>query len=146
MTPKRSREYTEYTDLRAHIQAYGDWVRISCSYHPTFVEYLKTLVPSGDRKWDPTNRTWDVRKTFLDVLRKLLDDVGFSVTLDLNERTASRPPQESTDWVKEVFKVCPPQHYAKLYRGLASSFHPDVGGSTDLMKRINIEYQKLTGG
>jgi hypothetical protein len=102
------------------------------------------MIPSSDREWNPEDKTWKIRRTHLESISKILKQCSFQTTVDTIDRAVRIV--EKTDWIKEIFSLCPPQHYAKLYKGMMSSFHPDVGGNNDIAKRINMEFQRLTGG
>lgn len=56
---------------------------------------------------------------------------------------ATPSPVGSTDWVKELFATVPKAHVQRVYRALASAFHPDVGGDAETMKRINAAYGRI---
>jgi len=131
--------------LRAELIPEGDWIRVISAYDPEYVESLKAWIPSSERRWSPHEYCWRVRATYKDALTNILKEHGFVI---VESRKSSSQPRSSptssepTDWVKAIFDVCPSQHLERLWRGLQNVFHPDIGGDTNIAKRINTEYQK----
>lgn len=118
-----------------------DWLRVYSPYSRNFVDYLKlNIAPQdrepifheseGKRRFD----CWRVRRTYLDDITKLLSD--FWPNEDIVSDLA-----EDSDWVDQLFAVVPDAKLDTVYRALASAFHPDVGGDTETMKRINLAYE-----
>ena len=44
---------------------------------------------------------------------------------------------QAPNWLTLAFRACAPDQRQKLYRQLATVFHPDSGGSEELMKALN---------
>jgi len=45
--------------------------------------------------------------------------------------------------IGEVLELCPAAARARLYKALAIAFHPDTGGSTDIMTELNAAKERL---
>jgi len=121
----------------------GDFVRVYSPYSPMFVEYLKANVPAVDR--EPVFREthdgrkrfshWKVNRIYLNDIVKLMND--FWPNEDIESDLV-----EDSDWIDEMFRVIPDNKVDFVYRALAQCLHPDVGGDEELMKRLNIAYQR----
>ena len=59
-------------------------------------------------------------------------------------------PSQSSDleavtdanWIEIIFEVIPDQHVKRVYKSLARTYHPDIGGTQEEITRINGAYQK----
>jgi hypothetical protein len=113
--------------------------RVTFPYHPGVVEGIKNIVPSHSRVYDPDQKAWFVASAYERIIRQLLEDVFITVETD-SERTA--PPRQatgSTDTyaVLHLLPTAPPELVESAYRCLSRLHHPDVGGNTTMMQRIN---------
>lgn len=119
-----------------------DFIRIYSPYSPVFVEYLKANVPVVDR--EPVFREvggkkkfdyWKVHRMYLNDIVKLINDCW-------PDQEIESDLVEDSDWIDEMFRVIPDNKVDFVYRALAQCLHPDVGGDEELMKRLNIAYQR----
>lgn len=97
------------------------------------------------RTWSKTDRCWRINTTFIDLCATSLSAAGCTVRIthpDGRPWTARQSPQprttpaSSSDWVAGVFRDVPDHHVARLRKSLLAVFHPDVGGSADITRRI----------
>ena len=83
------------------------------------------------RRWDADRKCWIVpaehRRQMLDALRR---------TCDVIDETGS------VAWISEMFAVVPTRHRERVYRALSMCLHPDVGGSNEMMRALNVVYEK----
>jgi hypothetical protein len=49
-------------------------------------------------------------------------------------------------WLMGAFHAVPDEARGKLYRALATAFHPDVGGDPALMVALNAARERYPGG
>lgn len=88
------------------------------------------------RYWDSDRRRWFIPVAAVSSLKNRLEAEGFAVDI------AAPQPGTSGDWVEDLFAAIPPEARTKVYRALAAGLHPDVGGDPELMKRINVIYDR----
>ena len=125
--------------LRSPRQGY---VRVITPFVQDFVDSLKEEVPSSHRQWDPIAKHWEISETYLPELSRLLQQYFVEVTTDLRNPP---PIREGTDFAV-IFQLCSPQNRARLYQSLAFAFHPDRGGSDEIMVRINHAWEASKKG
>lgn len=134
------------TIIRIEQSSVESYVTLFTPYRKGFIEAFKGRIDNIYRLpiYDEAGhfRFWMVHKVCLKqlvgVIREWYPTTDVSIPPDL---VAETDLFEEVDWVQQIFKVCPSRHRAKLYRGLASAFHPDVGGDNDLMRHINKVYE-----
>ena len=108
-------------------------------YDADLVETLKALIPSSARRWDPTEKSWWVLEAFRFQLQELLQDYGLDVAL----RTNRRPSVNAGAPLEALFQAIPANLRNKVYRQLAVALHPESGGTNELMKELNVAFDKF---
>jgi len=117
-----------------------NWLKVFTPFRNDFVEALKINIPGRDkepvRNKEGRFEYWRIREQYLNDIIELINDFfpGCEIESDL--------VSEDVDWVSAVFDAVPDKYTDKLFRALASCFHPDVGGSDEIMARINAEYER----
>ena len=106
------------------------------------VESIKQMVPPHSRSYDPTERAWHVTSAYRDRIHQLLEDVFFEVEVDDRRDTSNySPPTSNTPatayTVLHLQPTAPAELVDAAYRTLARIHHPDAGGSTETMQRLN---------
>jgi len=122
------------------------WVLVSAPYFPDItprmVEDFKTYIDSSSRKWNPDTKFWEVKETCLGTLITILKKYfGDNITQNLTAEEAS--PSNLFRPVFEALKQLPNGQLDKVYRQLSMAVHPDVGGSNELMTKLNEAYQEV---
>lgn len=119
----------------------GFW--LETPYVPDFVDDLKSSLPKFSRKWDPDLKMWWVATEFVDRARAVLRR---HYELD---GTTTMVTRNSDDSAWEILWLRPGAPFEVLraaYRALAQLHHPDVGGDTRKMQKINSAYERLVSG
>ncbi len=134
----------------------GDfWFTLKISNRETFmdaIERLKNNVPAKWRMYDAENRMWCVAE----IARPRLDDwvshmqAAHDVEIawrELDEANTEPEPKPRTApdafAVLHLLPTAPPEVVRASYLALAKKIHPDHGGSTAQMQRINEAYRQL---
>ena len=118
--------------------------RITFDYDPVLVAAIKANIPGRLRAYDPTSRAWHIAPNAWSIIERVAQKSGYRID---NAHTA--PRRTSSDSVEEytalhLLPSAPPEVVAAAYRALAKMHHPDAGGDTATMQRINTAYQRLS--
>jgi hypothetical protein len=115
----------------------GPHVVVTFDYHPPLVAALKQAIPRSYRRWAPDRRAWLIGREFWPIAREIFASFGLSPREEL---------QTPEPWrILHLQPGAPPEVVDAVYRTLAKLHHPDVGGSNDRMREINLAYERLTG-
>lgn len=96
-----------------------------------FISVLKQAIPAHHRAFNESNKTWDIHPTELPKLKSILN-----VWYKEIQVVGIAKPVPATDMDKLMAKLSDDDKKA-IYRILARSHHPDVGGNPDTMALIN---------
>jgi hypothetical protein len=133
-------------------------VRLSSRDAGTFkmmIEMLKGYIPSCHRVYVPERRTWRVDAYAHDCLHGWLAYVRtdfnariewLEVDTDPEQEWTPPPvkPKASDPYVMlHLLPSAPPEVVKAAYKALAMKHHPDHGGATETMQRINAAYRAL---
>lgn len=126
-----------------------NWVILLTPYNAEFVQDLKFYIPSSYRVWNPDDKHWVISKRYIRDLENLckthfggLDQSNMNEERTRQNTTGSgqqkkeKPITGITPAIEAVFKLDSSKS-KKLYSALAKVFHPDVGGSDEVMTAIN---------
>ena len=125
-----------------------DSVKLVTPYIADFVEDLKMIIPPSHRKWNPLASCWEIHETYLNELVELCKEYFSAIETNLINSSNEAPkvaarPQTSDDVLIAVFAMVGKDKADKLYQQLAKVFHPDAGGSNDLMTKLNKAYEEV---
>lgn len=115
-------------------------------YDQWLVESLKDSIPSHARAYDPVERTWTVTPAYVAVAVQLMLAVFPDVDLVDQSSTGSsdRAPHAGDAYrVLHLLPSAPPELVTAAHRCLAKLNHPDRGGSTVTMQRINAAVEAI---
>lgn len=139
------RKRTEYKGPReASIlrSAKDGWVNVSMPYDPPCIEDIKSWIETSGRMWNPITKFWEVKEIHLETLVSILKKhFGDKVTQNLTTEVAS--PKNLFVPVFEALKKLPNGDIKRVYRLLAQAFHPDAGGTNELMSKLNEAYSEV---
>jgi hypothetical protein len=124
------------------------------------IESLKSYVDASCRSYDPQTKKWHVDEVasaymhdWLDYCRAHLgaEVEWFGTRRTEKKRTEQPPPPKKVTLVPHVecyralylVPGCPPELVKAAYRCLAQIHHPDKGGSSEAMQKINEAYRRL---
>jgi len=121
-----------------------DGITLRTPYQPLFVEQLKAEIPGWARRWNSERKTWVVdlffRAEALDICRRHFSQV---LTDDRRTRQQQRTSRgHGPDWATELFAALPEHLHQPVYRALAKTLHPDIGGDPAAMKLLTAAYDK----
>jgi len=140
---KRKSTYTGPTRAAVNRSSMRGWVDVHSPYDPTYVKELKDSIQASHRKWDPGQSVWHVNELFLDILVRLLKKHFDEVTTDLLNDENSVVPDNMFVPVFEALRQLPNGSMDKIYKSLANALHPDHGGNTELMVKLNNAYDDV---
>jgi hypothetical protein len=118
----------------------NDRFALKTPFDRDFVEALKLAVPAPYREWSPEKKTWYIDHAYDETVIHLVESRGGRVS-DKRPQVAATavipgPLQEACT----LLYVTPdaPLYVAEAaFKSLAKKHHPDVGGDTETMQRIN---------
>lgn len=128
-----------------------------CDFIGPYNEYavadLKTHLPYWVRSWDPARKVWKVRRDrlaeFLDIIDPYYTYFVFDSTNQFGDTAPppplqSAPPPTNTVWsALHLSPGAPKEVVRAAYRALAALHHPDAGGDTATMAKINDAYDRI---
>ena len=124
----------------------------STPYYEQFVDALKLHVPASHRRWSMDTKTWLVEPpydtTAITLLRRFFPNAGIGKKAGSQPSRAERRRCACDDDHKALY-VCqgaPAEVIQAAYRALVKIHHPDRGGDTSAMQRLNAAYARLESG
>lgn len=144
----------------------GDKLVVAFPYDPVVVASFKDYFHYQDRKWDPDAKAWVCPATPL-VLARLkiwaeahggggVIEPSAMAAVYANNRQGGytdqhKPPPppprpaagQGTSPYHDMIARLPPDVLKKVYRLIATECHPDKGGSTEIMQRVNAAWDKI---
>jgi len=120
----------------------ANWLKVITPFNRDFIDELKVIVPSSERNWNPGDKCWLVRDTYLVELAELCNRCFDEVETDLVQA-----PAVTTDCGSYAVMFLLPQAPIELikaaYRILSLAYHPDRGGKTEDMSHLNQAYDEI---
>jgi len=105
------------------------------------VDTLKAEIPGHARTYDSTAKSWTVAPAYAGVaIRLICQAFGEVEVIDAAAGSGfdrGGDPREAALVVLHLRPSAPPELVDAAYRCLAKLHHPDAGGSTAVMQRIN---------
>jgi hypothetical protein len=109
-------------------------------YDKDFVEALKCMIPASSREWSPERKTWYIDQTYDETVVDLITSGGGRV-LDKRPVLAAAPvipgPLQEACTLLCVTPEAPLSVAEAAFKAQARRHHPDVGGDTEMMQRLN---------
>jgi len=137
---------TTSTHAAATIQRDG-WTCLTFPWHPQIVEELKIRIPASERRWVPERKCWTVTRPYSDlgigIVRAVYPQL---VVVNEWDGDAKPPPIRKTDPTYadlHLLPSAPAELVQAAYRCLARLNHPDTGGNTATMQRLNAAFDTL---
>ena len=116
-------------------------------YNEPMVDAIKQYVPSRLRRWQPAHKRWVVTAAALDTVCALADAYcGGWVEVVRADGPPAATAAADAYAVLHLLPTAPPAVVKAVYKALSKLEHPDRGGDTAQMQRINAAYHRLTGG
>jgi hypothetical protein len=141
-------------------QAYA----VVCSYNKDIVAALKTVIPSGDRDYDPNTKTWYVKEVYGEVIRKLAESAFGMGSVSFTSKTVAQQSQQAystrntasnsylspsttgttEDALVGFMSLVPYDAAKQCYRAAAQELHPDKpNGDPQKMTRLNELWKRV---
>ncbi len=134
--------------------------RVTSGYSLTFrggnfspcVSTLKEFIHAYSRSYEPTTRKWFINEDAYAQLFQWLDyahaELGARVEWQTPNQRKDQPPPPRPKPVDpytalHLLPSAPAELVKAAYRTLAQIHHPDRGGDTEAMQRINDAYRRL---
>jgi hypothetical protein len=122
-------------------------VRLTFPFDRWLVDALKGEVPVYARTYDPDTRAWTITAAYAHVASRLMHDVFPDVEI-VGAATPppfdhSRPSRDDPWVTLHLRPTAPPELVSAAHKCLAKLNHPDAGGSTALMQRINAAADRI---
>lgn len=98
---------------------------------------IKTM-PHRNRRWDTNEKCWVISLTLVPELKAALAAEGFKVVIrDVHGRQAAGRERDSASWADALFAELPKPLAERAYKALVAVLHPDRGGDTVAMQKLN---------
>lgn len=111
---------------------------VSFDYSEEMVEALKRGIPSGCRRYTPRTKVWWVNEHHATDLAELFGAWNYRV-LGIH---AGPTTGDANPWT-DIFNALDDELGQKLYRVLALTLHPDRGGNPEMMRDINVAWDRV---
>ncbi len=118
----------------------GSAADITFPFSAFVVAEIKRAVPAPLRTYDPDSKTWTVAGRYVHAVYHVLARAFGEVDVEGARSGAADHGRQSRDdpWViLHLRPTAPPELVSAAHKVLARLHHPDAGGSTALMQRIN---------
>jgi hypothetical protein len=133
---------------RPRISIWWDSDEYVCQFSFSYeiVDFLRSL-PRRDRRSNDDDKTWSFRSKHLDAVLFECRRLGFQIErLDIAdaEDWPSRTEPNSTELLLvNFFRMVPKEAMRRAYCAAALTLHPDRGGDTADMQRLNDLWQRI---
>lgn len=109
-----------------------------------FIEALKLCIPSRSRKWDSSAKRWLFKAEAGDALIALLQmhNLNYEVVDEAPAHWQLMSISEAAATL-HLLPTAPKYIVDCVYKAMAKKLHPDAGGSTEQMQRINCAIEIL---
>lgn len=126
-------------------------------WHPEFIDWLKANVPREERDYDPDDKSWYVSPIFAERVKgkaqsfwpgikehRPFDSGRYEREQQRQQYQPPPGPQASSDHAALFVTASAPKVViVAAYKALARLYHPDSGGDTAAMQRVNAAYESL---
>lgn len=122
-------------------------IAVSFPFNRDVVDELKHQIPAPYRAWDAEAKEWLISvgwaQAAIDILRSTFGHVD--VEQFTSDRGKPEPIRRTDPLYTELHLLpsAPPELVQAAYRVLAKTMHPDCGGDTASMQRVNAAYEAL---
>lgn len=119
---------------------------LTFDYSPAMVEAIKRDIPGTDRLWKPEVKEWWFKSSVEPIMLRLAErHCGGVVHVEKASDLAPELPAETVDAYRTLYLQpgAPDDLVKAAYRCLSKRHHPDAGGTTREMQRVNAAYEKL---
>lgn len=120
--------------------ASGYWAEVRFKYNPSLVSIIKQM-PS--RRWDADAKVWIIPYSSIDTLCRFFEMYDSDIGPIMVNGRPWEPAYHGGDTSSSgnpfvaLFGALPADLRMKAYKALATVVHPDRGGTTALMQKLN---------
>ena len=118
------------------------WLNISTPYKPECVADIKSYIEPSGRMWNAQTKFWEIKEIYLGTIVTILKKhFGDNIIQNITDDDTPTP----SNVFKPLFDVLvqmPNGNMDKVYSALAFAIHPDRGGSTEQMTKLNTAYEE----
>lgn len=129
----------------ATIWAEGGWAVIHTPFDRQFIDALKNAIPRDYRVWDQGGKVWKVDINYLEDLIAVAE-IFFEVSLVQEEEPQARqlsPGSGQDSPYHDLFQSLPTEALIRAYKAAIPHIHPDRGGSEEIMKKVNVAWDRI---
>jgi len=134
------------------IWAENGWIKCKVPYSPNYVADLKATISWKLRQWSPSEKVWMVDPSCLDEAIEVAKR-HFPNTVIMNgspDATAAAGPVErdpledgTYGTMANLLRAASNDGVKRVYKALAADLHPDRGGDSDTMRRLNTAWDRI---
>src|SRR5690606_38614665 len=106
--------------------------------------YMKAAIPSRARKWVPEDKVWLIRRAALDTVLELAANYCGGWRMVRREPAPMPTVPADADADLHLLPSPPPDQLKAAYKVVAKHAHPDRGGDTATMQKVNAAFAILT--
>lgn len=112
------------------------WIYVRTPYDADFVSSFKARISAAHRKWDPVEKVWKVDPSQDDALVAIVTQYFGEPTI-LEDKEVVVVAAAEGDPYGALLRLASNEILTKVYRLIATTLHPDKGGSADNMTKAN---------
>jgi hypothetical protein len=112
-------------------------------YKIKVIEEIRKKIPKGKKSWNPTDKIWEFSVEAVNLVVQIMTE-NFQKVVDLTQ--AAPPMPISQNGSDPLLSLLDEDDVQRIYKLLAKKYHPDTGGDSDKMARINQIFTKRKGG
>ena len=133
---------------------------VSSAFSNKLVEGLKTIIPSSDRQWDDTSKFWYITEPYgafvKDIAEKCfgVGSVSFTSKTVAQQSQSSQQNQQRQTFTStattpidraiiDFFTLLSYDAAKAAYRRASQELHPDKGGDSEKMTRLNQSWSRI---
>lgn len=124
--------------MSARVLITGGRAVVSFPYSAYVVERLKAEVPPPCREYDPARKLWTIYPPYIGPAVAIIRSAYPDAEIEDAAAPTITPPAIDPDFAElHLLPTAPPELIDVAYRTLARIHHPDAGGDTRVMQRLN---------
>lgn len=128
--------------MTATLWTEAGWILLRADFCREAVDAWKARIPGKYRRWDPEQKLWKFDPSVAPELEAILKEHGYVINI-VEQQAQQIVVQESTDQYKAFIDALPVAVLKQAYRQACIELHPDHGGSTEAMARLNAAWSVL---
>jgi hypothetical protein len=127
---------------RATLWVKDGWIFCRTPYSESFIDDLKNEVPHHARKWDREEKVWKVEASFAEDLETIVRRYFGEPTV-VQQEVLVVAQGAGGDAYSDMLSAAPDDLLKKIHAMIVSKVHPDAGGSTEAMTKVNVAWAEI---